>query len=217
MNHFPIRYEKPLQQVILLLNNQITLTNETRQVLLTVQYVLEQVCERLTRVASTQNVTDIFTSSTPTLQNLASKINDIPRVIAVVFNSFVKEDLHRFLQDYQLGVLVRIFPAPFCGDPATTAALSKYFDLAGITSFVNDLCQFNMTLVQRDVGVEMMGLGQFMATNGGSSMLASLNASLTQAECIYNKAWTMPWMGIVDVSPVLEAINRTQNMDANRW
>ena len=67
----------------------------------------------------------------------------LPEVVTAVVESFLNEDLHRFLTENQLGSVVESFPETFCGKDD---AIFKYFKRTkGVNIVRETLCDLNIT------------------------------------------------------------------------
>ena len=124
-----------------MLNSTVTLDGETKVIFLTSQFVLQELCQRIVSVAQSGDLRDLFTSDQ--LSNLAVSLNDVPKLIPVIWKSFLNEDLHRFLVNNQLSTLINSFPMSLCGNQE----LNNYFDLSRVSNLYSALCNVHFRVV----------------------------------------------------------------------
>ena len=89
-------------------------------------------------------------------------------MVEIVVDSFLREDLHAFLTENQLGEIIGTFPAAFCGGDH----IWRHFNRTAQTMhFRNTLCALNVTQLTMDFDEE------FVEYEGGVFHFLSLKKS----------------------------------------
>ena len=198
--------------MFLLLNNTVALDGETKVIFLTSQFVLQELCQRIVSIAQSGNLRDLFTS--PQLSNLAASLNDVPKLISVIWKSFLNENLHQFLVNNQLSTLINTFPMGLCGNQE----LNTYFDLSRVSNLYSALCNLNTSVVEQEFQKEILYSYQvFLGQNMGLNVVTIMNEMVNKAECIYNTSMTAQWERIIDITPLMKLANMTARLDSDQW
>ena len=141
----------PLTRFFRLLDNMIPLGPNERWALAWTENGFRQICESLQRLNATGRLDAIF--ETASFNNLVRAALDLPEVVEIVIDSFLREDLHEFLVENQLGEVISDFPAAFCGDDH----IWRYFNqTARTTHFRNTLCALNLEQLAMDYNTEFV-------------------------------------------------------------
>ena len=150
---------------------------------------------------------------TDSMNRLMTSAMNLPEVMAVVVNSFLKEDLHRFLTENQLNATIATFPATFC----VGTGIWSYFDKSGgAEDFRNALCSMNISAIQADF------LQEFNIFNmeNTTSTVGIMVDMLESAGCIIDAALVMNWGQLVDTTPIMGTLGMIQgyaSMDSEAW
>ena len=141
---------------------------------------------------------------TDSMNRLVTAATNLPEVAAVVVNSFLKEDLHRFLTENQLMSILGTFPATFCKG----ADIWNYFDKSGgAENFRNALCSMNISAIEEDFQREF----NIFSMENSTSTVGVMKNMLESAGCIIDAALVMKWERLVDTSPIMRTLGMIQS------
>ena len=161
----------------------------TRMMLLGTRNVLQQICQSFQRINATGR--QDFNPAENSLESLIRAALALPDVVAFLANSFIKEDLHSFLIENQLGPIMDTFPNKFCQGND----IWNYFNRSrGVDNFRNRLCGMNFSRFVDELMANAMKMG-----DGNSSNIQVFDSILGNGVCIVE---TMTQL--VDISPIMK-------------
>ena len=161
---------------------------ETRMMLLVTRNVFQQICQSFQRINATGRLD--LNPGESSLESLLRAALDLPEVVAVLVNSFIKEDLHRFLVENQLGPIMATFPTKFCQGND----IWNYFNQSnGAINFRNRLCGINFSTFVDEIMANAMKM-----ENVNSSTIQVLDCILGNGICIVETVTQL-----VDISPIM--------------
>ena len=166
----------------------INVDDGTKMMLLITRNVFQQICQSFQRINATGRLDfDIAESG---LESLIRAALDLPEVVAVLANSFITEDLHRFLIENQLGPIMATFPNKFCQGNDIWNYFNQSF---GAIHFRDRLCGMNFASF-----VEEIMANATKKDSGNSSTIQVLDRILGNGICIVETVTQL-----VDISPIM--------------
>ena len=183
-----------------LIGSQIIPNKATAEALYITRTVLSEICESLQRLNATGSLDRIF--ETDSFNRLVAAALQLPEVFTVVVESFLKEDLHRFLLENQLGSIISTFPAAFCGNDS----IWDYFRRSkGSETLRLTLCTLDIANLTRDFEQEFLAQNQ-------KPMMMSMSANdhfdglVESVGCIIDTALVLQWERLVDILPLMKGV-----------
>ena len=193
------------------LNNTID-ERENFDDLLTTQFLLQELCQKSVLLAETQSLGGLFNS--PQLKSLAVSLNDVSKLISVIFESFLSEDLHRFLVDYQLSYLAESFPKPFCD----SQELRKYFNLTSVQDLLTTLCSLDINAYVQEFERELQSKhDNFVKQNMNMNATFIKNEILNKTECLFSTPMRSWLQNFIDISPLMKVSSLIYSLDLDQW
>ena len=198
------RFAGPLAKVLQLIDDSVQIEGEAKQAIVITRNVLRRICRAFQHLNETGTMQGIF--KTDSMNRLVTAATNLPEVAAVVVNSFLKEDLHRFLTENQLMSILGTFPATFCKG----ADIWNYFDKSGgAENFRNALCSMNISAIEEDFLREF----NIFSMENTTSTVGIMGNMLESAGCIVDAGLVMNWerLVIVDTSPIMRTLGMIQS------
>ena len=180
--------------------------------LLTTQFLLQELCQKSVLLADTHSLGGLF--NLPQLKRIAVSLNDVPKLISVILESFLSEDLHRFFVDYQLSYLLESFPKPFCG----SQEISKYFNLTSVQNLMTTLCSLDMDAYVQEFESEFLANhDNFVKQNMNMNATVIKNDILNKTECLLNTTMRFWLQDLIDISPLMKVPSLIHSLDSDQW
>ena len=147
------------------------------------------------------------------LDQIMTAAVNLPEVMAVVVDSFLKEDLHRFLTENQLNSILGTFPATFCQGEK----IWNYFNKSrGADIFRNALCSTNIDAIKEDFMQEF----NIHSMENITSSVRIMGEILESGGCIVDTALVIQWERLIDTNPVMRMVGMIQHyvmMNSDSW
>ena len=166
---------------------------ELMEALAVTQNVFIQVCESMRRLNTTNGQLDALFQSEH-LNSLVHAGLRLPAVGTVIFKSFLKEDLHRFLAENQLEQILHSFPLTFCSEE-----IWKYFDKdETLSRFQLTVCGLNLTELENEFQREFVDYAGNPWSMPNRSLATHLGGILESGGCSVDTALVVDWDRILD-------------------
>ena len=187
-----------LPQILRLVDPHLDLHVDTQEALLVTRSVLRQLCQSFRRLNATGSLDAFF--ETPGLSRLAGAAADLPHVAAAVVESFLNEDLHRFLTENQMERIAETFPDTFCRGED----IWNYFNGSReLRNFRDAFCSMNISaIVAEDFLPILHRIWADVNETSSLSSIRTLGDIIEYGGCIADNALVVDWQRLLDLSPI---------------